>query len=99
LNSISDRFLDLLSIKPDKPESKLSITKFGNFTANFRALPPPIPPEYAATLFTVVATAYVLSNYEMYNRLYDMIAQTVLAGEESSRLKNTERKLKEKESA
>ena len=59
LNSILDSFLDLLSIKPDKPESKLDITKFGNFTANFRALPPPIPKEYVATLITVVATAFI----------------------------------------
>ena len=29
------------------------------FTANFKALPPPIPPEYVATLFTVVVTALV----------------------------------------
>jgi hypothetical protein len=40
---------------------------------------------------------YVLSHYEMHNRLYDMIAQTILAAEESTGLKNTERKLKEKE--
>jgi uncharacterized membrane protein len=46
-------------MKPDKPESKLNITKFGSFTANFKALPPPIPPEYVATLFTVVASAFV----------------------------------------
>ena len=44
---------------PDKPESTLNITKFGSFIANFKALPPPIPPEYVATLFTVVATAFV----------------------------------------
>ena len=31
----------------------------GSFTANFKALPPPIPPEYVATLFTVVATAFI----------------------------------------
>ncbi|MFL6344013.1 MAG: hypothetical protein ACJ71A_01025, partial [Nitrososphaeraceae archaeon] len=40
---------------------------------------------------------YVLSHYEMHNRLYDMIAQTILAAEESTGLKNRERKLKEKE--
>ncbi len=44
LRSISDPFLDLLGIKIDDPESKLDITRFGNFTANFKALPPPIPP-------------------------------------------------------
>jgi hypothetical protein len=43
----------------DKPEAKLNITKFGSFTANFRALPPPIQPEYVATLIGVVATAFI----------------------------------------
>ena len=50
---------DILHLRPDSPESTLNITKFGSFTANFRVLPPPIPPEYVATLFTVVATAFV----------------------------------------
>jgi uncharacterized membrane protein len=40
-------------------ESTLDITKFGSFTANFKALPPPIPPEYVATLFTVIASAFI----------------------------------------
>jgi len=57
--STLDSILDFLHMNADKPESKLNITKFGSFTANFRALPPPIPQEYVATLFTVVATAFV----------------------------------------
>jgi YVTN family beta-propeller protein len=57
--SFFDSILDVLHLRPDKPESKLNITKFGSFTANFKALPPPIPSEYIATLFTVVATAFV----------------------------------------
>jgi YVTN family beta-propeller protein len=57
--SISDSILDFLHMKPDRPEAKLDITKFGSFTANFKALPPPIPTEYVATLFTVVATAFI----------------------------------------
>ena len=51
--------MDILHLLPDKSESTLNITKFGSFIANFRAPPPPIPPEYVATLFTVVATAFV----------------------------------------
>jgi YVTN family beta-propeller protein len=51
--------LDFLHLTPDKPEATFNITKFGSFTANFKALPPPIPPEYVATLFTVVVTALV----------------------------------------
>ena len=46
-------------MKSDKPEATLNITKFGSFTANFKALPPSIPSEYIATLFTVVVTAFV----------------------------------------
>jgi hypothetical protein len=54
-----DSILDLFHMKPEPPESKLNVTRFGIFTANFRALPPAIPPEYVATLFTVVATAFI----------------------------------------
>jgi len=56
-SSILDSILAFLQI--DKPEATLDITKFGNFTANFKVVPPPIPPEYVATLFTVVATALI----------------------------------------
>jgi hypothetical protein len=34
------------------------VNRFGTFTANFKALPPLIPPD-VATLFTVVATAFI----------------------------------------
>jgi len=51
--------LDFFHLASDKPEAALNITKFGGFTVNFKALPPPIPPEYVATLFTVVITAFV----------------------------------------
>jgi YVTN family beta-propeller protein len=57
--SILDSILDFFHMKPDKPEAILNITKFGSFTANFKALPPPVPAEYIATLFTVVITAFI----------------------------------------
>ena len=59
LSSALDPILNFFHVNPAKSESKLSIGKFGNFTANFKALPGPIPPEYVATLFTVVATAFI----------------------------------------
>ena len=59
LDSIWDSILDFFHVNQDKPEAILNITKFGTFTANFRTLPAPIPPEYVATLFTVVATAFI----------------------------------------
>jgi hypothetical protein len=46
-------------VNQDKPEAILNVTKFGTFTANFKALPLTIPPEYVATLIGVVATAFV----------------------------------------
>jgi YVTN family beta-propeller protein len=59
LDSTLDFLNKILYMNADRPESKLNIAEFGNFTANFKALPPAIPPEYAATLFTVVATAFI----------------------------------------
>lgn len=58
-SSFFDSILDILHLRPSKSASTLNLTKFGSFTANFKALPPPIPLEYVATLFTVVATAFV----------------------------------------
>jgi YVTN family beta-propeller protein len=46
------------SERKDTPAT-LTVTKFGSFTANFEKLPPAIPPEYLATLFTVIVTALV----------------------------------------
>ncbi len=57
--SLLDSLSDIISMKREKPEATLSITKFGSFTANFKELPPPIPREYIATLFTVVFSAFV----------------------------------------
>ena len=54
--SVLDSILDLFHMKPDKPEATLPITKFGSFTANFKALPPPVPAEYWTTLFGFVLT-------------------------------------------
>jgi YVTN family beta-propeller protein len=45
--------------KPEEPEAALSTTESGTFTANFKELPPPIPPEYLATLFAVVVSAFI----------------------------------------
>jgi hypothetical protein len=47
------------SREPRNIPATLSVTKFGNFTANFEKLPPAIPPEYLATLFAVVASAFI----------------------------------------
>ena len=45
--------------EPKDTPATLNVTKFGSFTANFKELPPAIPPEYLATLFAVVASAFI----------------------------------------
>jgi YVTN family beta-propeller protein len=42
--------------KPDRPEATLNVTKFGNFTANFKELPPPVPPEFWLQSYVLVGT-------------------------------------------
>jgi len=57
--NIGDTILDFFNMKADKKEAAINITKFGSFTANFIPVPPPIPPQYTATLITVVITAFI----------------------------------------
>jgi YVTN family beta-propeller protein len=51
--------LDAFYLKPDDPAATITINRFGNFTAYFSALSPPLPAEYWASLFTVAVTALV----------------------------------------
>ncbi len=51
--------LDTLNLKSTDPAANITVNRFGNFAAYFKALPDPLPPEYWASLFTVVATAIV----------------------------------------
>ena len=37
----------------------LDVSQFGNFTANFKQLPPPIPPEYWIPLYGVIVSSIV----------------------------------------
>ena len=59
--SALDSIKDFFNIKSEEPEAKLKITNFGSFTANFKELPAPLPPEYWATLFGVIVTAFISS--------------------------------------
>ncbi len=52
-------FLDTINMKPDDPAATLTVNRFGNFTAYFKAIPPALPADYWASLFTVVATALI----------------------------------------
>ena len=49
----------LLEALSNDPAASLTVNRFGNFTAYFKALPPPVPAQYWASLFTVVVTALV----------------------------------------
>jgi YVTN family beta-propeller protein len=49
----------LLDAFSNDPAASLTVNRFGNFTAYFKALPPPVPAQYWASLFTVVVTALV----------------------------------------
>jgi YVTN family beta-propeller protein len=52
-------FLDIFGVKSSEPVANLTVNKFGNFTAYFKALPPPVPAEYTVSLFTIVITSLV----------------------------------------
>ena len=52
-------FLDAFNLKPDDPASTLTVNRFGNFTAYFRALPPAIPSEYLVPLYGIVISTVV----------------------------------------
>ena len=57
-NPVINSLLDFFGAKPIPPESKLKITQFGTYTANFRELSPPLPPEYLLGLYTLAATVF-----------------------------------------
>ena len=63
-------FLDILGIKTDDPGATFNVTQFGSFTANFKALPPPVPPEFWVPLFTIIASTDSWLVYSKYHRRY-----------------------------
>jgi uncharacterized membrane protein len=52
-------FLDIFGAKADDPAATLSVTRFGNFTAYFKALPPAIPSEYWIPLYGIIVSTIV----------------------------------------
>ena len=62
-STTSDWLVDPVSalhdVFTDDPAATLTVNRFGNFTAYFRALPPPVPAEFTASLITVVFAALV----------------------------------------
>ncbi|HYV52443.1 MAG TPA: YncE family protein, partial [Candidatus Eisenbacteria bacterium] len=52
-------FLDIFGLKPNDPSATLYVTKSGTFTANFKALLPPIPAAYWIPLYGVIISSIV----------------------------------------
>jgi YVTN family beta-propeller protein len=57
--NLYDTFSSLFGGKPENKEAILNITEFGNFTANFRKAPDPIPPQYLVGLYTIVVSSII----------------------------------------
>jgi YVTN family beta-propeller protein len=52
-------FLNIFGIELQDPTATFTVTKYGKFTAYFKALPPPVPAEFTFSLITIVVTALV----------------------------------------
>jgi YVTN family beta-propeller protein len=51
--------LTTLGFKQQDNSAIFNVTKYGNYTANFRALPPPIPAEYWIPLYGIIVSSIV----------------------------------------
>ena len=52
-------FLSTLGMKPNDTSATFDVNRFGTFTANFKPVPPSVPPQYWTLIITVVITAIV----------------------------------------
>src|SRR5215813_6842318 len=58
-DSAWNSFLSTFGMKPNDPSATFDINKFGTFTANFKAVPPPVPPEYWIPLYGIIVSTVV----------------------------------------
>jgi YVTN family beta-propeller protein len=62
-STVSDSPLNFLlntfGVSPVDTGATLNVTQFGSFNANFKALPPPIPPEYWIPLYGIIVSSIV----------------------------------------
>jgi hypothetical protein len=77
----------LLDAFSNDPAASLTVNRFGNFTAYFKALPPPVPAQYWASLFTVVVTALVGS------LLIPAVVEWIKSKKQTSRLNSFHRQM------
>lgn len=54
-----NQFWTSLGIGTNDTSTILNITRFGNFTANFEKLPPPLPDEYLIPLYGIIVSSIV----------------------------------------
>jgi len=66
-DSASSSILDFFGIKPNDTATTFNPTKFGSFTANFKAVPPPIPPEYLLAIFGLTVSIIIPSIFRWIN--------------------------------
>jgi hypothetical protein len=52
-------FLSTLGMKPNDLSATFDVNKFGTFTANFKAVPPPVPPQYWIPLYGIIVSTIV----------------------------------------
>jgi YVTN family beta-propeller protein len=77
----------LLDAFSNDPAASLTVHRFGNFTAYFKALPPPVPAQYWASLFTVVVTTLVGSI------LIPAVVEWIKSKKQTSRLNSFHRQM------
>jgi hypothetical protein len=56
--SLTSYLLNLISFNQDKSAASIFVSNNGNFSANFKEAPPPIPEEYLIGLYTLTATVF-----------------------------------------
>lgn len=47
------------SLPSDEPSGILTVNRYGNFTANFKPIPPPIPPQYLYLVISVIVSSMI----------------------------------------
>jgi hypothetical protein len=52
-------FLSIIGMKPNDTSATFDVNRFGTFTANFKPVPPSVPPQYWTLIITLVITAVV----------------------------------------
>ena len=67
-NPLIDSFLGIFGIHQKDNAANFTVTQFGNFTANLKEIPSPIPPEYLLTLFGIMLGSFIPSLFRWVNR-------------------------------